>query len=141
VASRYLSRLLINDDQRLSRKKLKQTVTPCPTAFGYGGLDDDSSKPLKQKADSTVQQERKPDMKNPRDYYPPEYLAEVQAQEQRVKQNSMKRHQRRRVSQITVQRLPSGCFLYQLAGTNGGDDDGECDSAKTLRESRSSSHA
>ena len=62
-------------------------------------------------------------MKSPRDYYPPEYLAEVQAQEERVKQNSMKRHRRRRVSQVTVRRLQSGCLLYQLAGTNGADDD------------------
>ena len=53
-------------------------------------------------------------MKSPKDYYPPEYLAEVQAQEQRVKQDSMKRQQRRRVRQVTVQLLPSGCLLYQL---------------------------
>jgi hypothetical protein len=53
-------------------------------------------------------------MKSPRDYYPPEYLAEVQAREQRVKQDTMKRQQRRRVREVTVRRLPSGCLLYQL---------------------------
>jgi hypothetical protein len=53
-------------------------------------------------------------MQRPRDYYPPEYLAEVQAREQREKQNAIKKQWRRRVREVTVRRLPSGCLLYQL---------------------------
>ncbi|HMF62994.1 MAG TPA: hypothetical protein VK608_02815 [Edaphobacter sp.] len=53
-------------------------------------------------------------MKSPREYYPPAYLAEVLAEEKRTKQAAMKRQQRRRAGQISVQRLPSGCLLYQL---------------------------
>jgi hypothetical protein len=55
-------------------------------------------------------------MKNPKDYFPPEYLVELQAREQRAKQDAMKKERRRRVIQVTVQRLPSGCLLYQLEG-------------------------
>jgi hypothetical protein len=49
-------------------------------------------------------------MKSPRDYYPPQYLAE----QMRTKQASMKREQTARAGQVTVQRLSSGCLLYRL---------------------------
>lgn len=53
-------------------------------------------------------------MKHPRDYYPPEYLAEVQAREQRVKQDSKMKTSVTPRETGTVRRLPSGCLLYQL---------------------------
>jgi hypothetical protein len=53
-------------------------------------------------------------MQKPSDYYLPEYLAELQAREQRAKQDSTKQQQRRRAREISVRRLPSGCLLYQL---------------------------
>ena len=53
-------------------------------------------------------------MKGPREYYPPAYLAELLAEEKRTKQAAMKKQQRRLAGLVSVQRLPSGCLLYQL---------------------------